>query len=109
MSKVYSFRLDKNNPREAQAREVIDAWMEKGYSLRNILTDALISPHNKHKGEADMLVEQLKSLLENRTNTNLQRKNENDNDCKVSLPSSFVDAVKVSVKNGVRSIKNEIN
>ena len=43
MSKVYSFRLDENNPREAQAREVIDAWVSKGYSLRHILTEALNS------------------------------------------------------------------
>ena len=42
MSKVYSFRLDENNPREAQAREVINAGAEDGYSLRYIVTEALL-------------------------------------------------------------------
>jgi hypothetical protein len=42
MSKVYSFRIE-NNPREAQAREVIDAWVTQGYSLRHIIVCALIS------------------------------------------------------------------
>ena len=42
MSKVYSFRLDDDNPREAQARGVIKAWMGEGYSLRHIITDALL-------------------------------------------------------------------
>ena len=43
MSKVYSFRLDENNPREAQAKEVIDAWVSMGFSLRQIIIDTLIS------------------------------------------------------------------
>ena len=42
MSKVCSFRLDSDNPREAQAIEVIDNWVSQGYSLRNLLTEALI-------------------------------------------------------------------
>ena len=47
MSKVYSFRLDENNPREAQAREVIDAWLAQGYSLRHQLVDVLLAFQNK--------------------------------------------------------------
>ena len=47
MSKVYSFRLDENNPREAQAREVIETWFSQGYSLRHQLVDVLISFQNK--------------------------------------------------------------
>ena len=43
MSKVYSFRLDKNNPLEAPARKVIEAWASKGYSLRRIIVDTVIS------------------------------------------------------------------
>ena len=42
MSKVYSFRLDNNNPREAQAREVMEAWADEGYSLRQVVVDALL-------------------------------------------------------------------
>lgn len=58
MSKVYSFRLDENNPREAQAREVIEAWVEEGYSLRYAVVEALITYKKMEAGhtcEADRL------------------------------------------------------
>ena len=43
ISKENSFQLSDNHPREAQAREVNEAWKGNGYSLRNIVTEALIS------------------------------------------------------------------
>lgn len=43
MSEVISFRLDENNPCEAQARAVLKAWADKGYSVRHVLTEALCS------------------------------------------------------------------
>jgi hypothetical protein len=42
MSKVCSFRLNDDNLREAQARTVIEAWVEGRYSLRYIITEALL-------------------------------------------------------------------
>lgn len=42
MSEVVSFRLNKDNPREAQALEVLNAWIEKGFSVRYTLTKALL-------------------------------------------------------------------
>ena len=42
MSEVISFRLNKDNPREAQAFEVLNAWIRKGFSARFILTKALL-------------------------------------------------------------------
>jgi hypothetical protein len=42
MSTVISFRLDRNNPREAQALLVLVRWQEEGYSIRHIMTEALI-------------------------------------------------------------------
>ena len=42
MSDVFSFRLESKNPREAQAREVIDAWAKQGYGLRHIMMEALL-------------------------------------------------------------------
>jgi len=47
MGTVHQFRkisfTDSNNLREAQAREVIDAWVTRGYSLRYIVVEALVS------------------------------------------------------------------
>lgn len=42
MSKVISFRLDQANPREAQALRVLNVWIEKGFSVRFILTKSLL-------------------------------------------------------------------
>lgn len=43
MSQVFSFRLDENNPREAQAKQVIEAWASRGFSLRYVLVEALLA------------------------------------------------------------------
>jgi hypothetical protein len=43
MSEVISFRLDKDNPREAQARAVLKTWVDKGYSVRHVLTEAMLA------------------------------------------------------------------
>jgi len=66
LSKVYSFRLDDNNPREAQAREVLKAWAIKGYSLRQIIVDVVLSQsaENVSIHGVDKLIEKLELLLE---------------------------------------------
>ena len=42
MSEVISFRLNPENPREAQALEILRAKKSEGFSSRQVLTDALI-------------------------------------------------------------------
>src|SRR5688500_18656684 len=42
MSEVISFRLDPKNPREAEALRVLACRQEQGYSVRHILTEALL-------------------------------------------------------------------
>jgi hypothetical protein len=53
MSDAISFRLDKNNPREEKARQVLKAWYEKGCSLRNIMTEALLRLDESHTTTAE--------------------------------------------------------
>jgi len=103
MSKVYSFRLDEKNPREAQAREAIDAWTSKGYSLRHILSEALIQYNKKDKStsEADNLVGQLRELLKQSPSGQIK-----DNREKSTLPRPFTEAVSQSVKPGIRVNEN---
>lgn len=68
MSHVFSFRLDPNNPHEALAFEVILTWQSKGYSIRQIMTEAL----EKLNGESnlayicqyDQMNEKLEEILE---------------------------------------------
>ena len=99
MSKVYSFRLDENNPREAQAKKVIDAWVSKGYSLRHIIIEALIFYHNQdsQNSELEEILEKIAHLLGTTT--------EGGESVKViqeTLPETFVGAISKSVKTGIR-------
>ena len=43
MSRMIGFRLDPDNPREAQALAVLERGQEAGYSTRHILTEALLA------------------------------------------------------------------
>jgi hypothetical protein len=99
MSKVYSFRLDENNPREAQAREVIEAWVEEGYSLRRVIVDALTSSHRSdHKtNENEEILEKIALLIEN-----MNTAGESVKDVQSTLPDTFVGSISSSVKSGIR-------
>ena len=102
MSKVFSFRLREDNPREVQAQEVIEVWISQGYSLRHILTEALIRYDNDgdHGEEVANLIEQLRSLLTQTSSERIARSIPSDN--KSALPSHFIEAVKKSMKSGER-------
>ena len=103
MSKVYSFRLDENNPREAQAREVIDAWARDGFSLRQILVDALLSLSEKKNG-TDGLNEILKKLDGMLQGIESKNKYKGYDGKRVSnLPETFISAIKVSVRPGTKT------
>ncbi|MFC2055056.1 hypothetical protein ACFLV7_12300 [Chloroflexota bacterium] len=102
MSKVYSFRLDADNPREAQAREVIDVWVSQGYSLRHILTDALIryGCNGDTMKEWDKIYDQITELVREFGNGMVKKESVRDNS---DLSPQFVFAVKNSVKTGLTS------
>lgn len=100
MSKVFSFRLREDNPREAQAEEVIEIWISQGYSLRHILTDALIQYGNNGNSSEEItgLIEQLRDLL--KPTVNKQILEDNLVADKPQLSSHFIDAIKKSVRSG---------
>lgn len=98
MSKVYSFRLDEHNPREAQAKGVIHAWVEEGYSLRHVVVEALPSFNNKDAGQSELneVVEQLQDLILTLDRPPIPQSSD------TLLSHSFLDAVKQSAKSGVK-------
>ena len=100
MSKVYSFRLDENNPRETQAREVIDAWVSKGYSLRQVLVDSLIQYENNGKQYKDLylLLKQLWELINQDTNRKMPV--ESEDEATIALSPSFLEGIRKSIKSG---------
>ena len=102
MSNVYSFRLSNDNPREAQARDAINTWVSRGYSLRHIMTEALLIYLEKEHGEDEVcdLIEQIKLII-----SELEKKprfEPIDERELQGLSSSFMFAVKNSAKSGVR-------
>lgn len=102
MSKVYSFRLDENNAREAQAREVIEAWVSKGYSLREIITKALIfyRTEENHNDDFEQKLERfnelLDALMERDFPVNVSKTNNG------TLQESFIGSIAEAVKPGVK-------
>lgn len=97
MSKVYSFRLNDDNPREAQAREVIEAWVAEGYSLRFVIVEGLLT----YKKEVDQLVQpdfildQLKDLVLSLS------KDENFHTTTNELSKPFLSSVKTTARLGL--------
>jgi hypothetical protein len=49
MSQVFSFRLDENNPREAQAIRILEARVSQGHSLRYVIIEALLALTDNNK------------------------------------------------------------
>jgi len=100
MSKVYSFRLDEKNPREAKAKEVIDAWSAQGYSLRNIITDSLINSlsNTNQPREIGSLLEQLLEKINQLDHSALPEARKEENP---SIQVKFVESIRRSVKPGL--------
>lgn len=101
MSRVYSFRLSDKNPREIQAREVLESWISKGYSLRQIVTNALLTDpkdNDSSKG-VEMLVGKIEMLLEKFEQYGLRNRVNEDLD--TSLPTIFLNSISKAIKPGV--------
>ncbi len=100
MSKVYSFRLDDNKPREAQAREVIDAWVGEGYLLRHIVTEALINfcqnddQTNDYERKLEKIIELVEMLTKGDFKSDVRRKD--------TLSRSFVGSMEQVAKPGLK-------
>jgi len=53
MSKVISFRLNPDNPREASALSVLQDWLTQGYSVRHTMTEALLKLDLENSQKSD--------------------------------------------------------
>lgn len=71
MSHVISFRLSEDNPREAKALAVLRSWLDEGYSVRHVMTEALtslaeascVSPDEEVKARIETLLSHLLDRL----------------------------------------------
>lgn len=105
MSKIISFRINENNPREKQAYEILSTLINKGYSARSIMINALIQiGADGEKERMDLLFEMneklsnLLHLMEQDTpKRGAQEKINEDN-----LRSEFVNSIKKAARPGIR-------
>lgn len=111
MSKVISFRLSKDNPREAQAYEVLKAWQDKGYSVRHTITEALLKLDGPGLGsitcasfdDINQTLNQVRELLERIRNAdNSSQKSLNPGPYHSSLNDNFIASIKKAAKPGIK-------
>jgi hypothetical protein len=99
MSEVISFRLDQDNPREAQARAVLKAWVDQGYSVRHVLTEALLAYRGYKEGvdidELSHKLDQISNILQ-KNGTPFKHEDSND-----MLSNSFLASIRKAAKPGV--------
>jgi hypothetical protein len=103
MSQVFSFRLDENNPREAQAMQVIATWASRGYSLRHLLVEALLAYAEKdaHKDDLSSTLEVVIKMLQNLPMVSGTPREEQNQDKRLSEP--FLKAIARANRPGLRS------
>jgi hypothetical protein len=99
MSKVYSFRLSEDNPREAQARRVIEAWVSEGYSLRYVIVEALLDCKidKSDSNEYLYLLKKLQSMIENSNRIEVGTKPDSP------LSNTFKAGIVESMKKGIQA------
>jgi len=111
MSDVISFRLSKDNLREAQAYEVLKAWYDKGYSVRHTITEALLrldepkldSVTGASLNDINRTLGQVRELLERIGNEdNSSQKSQNPARHCLSLNDNFIVSIKKTAKPGIR-------
>jgi hypothetical protein len=112
MSKVISFRLDDTNPREAGALAIINQWSEAGFSVRFVITKALLelsqpdhdTRKNQDRQDLNSVLDQIIQGLELvKTMQSGQPSVQTPDQGSAALPEHFLAAIKQGIKPGVKS------
>ena len=112
MSEVISFRLDKNNPREARALMILRRLQGEGQNIRYIITEAILSLEHSHDNKFEpeifhALSEKLDIVTGILDQLSNGREIHNDwisdsNQSNMNLPSNFIDSIKANAKTGFK-------
>ena len=110
MSEVISFRLDRNNPREYKALQVLQGWASQGHNNRYIVTEALLqfgSPElvteTPTLEEIANMIKHICNLLEKMQNVkSLKIAEQESNKAEKYFSEAFVIATRNSAKPGLR-------
>lgn len=112
MSEVISFRLDPRNPREAKALQVLEEMITKGYSVRFVISEALIlsrcyeSDSERVENDLDIqtTLRELTKMLANIQTGELSVKSSSSVSLKhENLGDSFINSIKLSSKPGLKA------
>ena len=112
MSEVISFRLNKDNPREAKALRVLKSWQDEGHNTRHIVTEALLKLMYSDANELKSLVlvelnEKLSIVSQILEQVDCERFLELTASCSTSLgpklPDSFIESIKKTIKPGIKT------
>ena len=111
MSKVISFRLDEDNPREAKALAVLKARCEQGHRTRTIITEALIrldgGPNNSgtkdDNGNLATIASQVNHLVDLiKAGNGIPMNPQEDGGPTPELTGNFLDSIKQAAKPGLK-------
>ena len=111
MSKVISFRLDEDNPREARALAVLKARCAQGHRARNVITEALIrldeATNNSGTKDDDeslaTIASQVNHLVDMiKAGNNIPIGPKNDGGTRPELTGNFLDSIKLAAKPGLK-------
>lgn len=109
MSEVISFRLDPNNAREALAIEILRAWQRRGYSLRQIMTEAVSKldadgndlSHEQLSGLYQKL-DEISFQIQKIGNSSVHLSTEQDRESPdEGFSQRFIESIRVALKPGV--------
>jgi hypothetical protein len=110
MSQVISFRLDPENLREEIALQILKNRQEKGYSIRIIMTEALLKLGSAPDIEIFQMIARLDEKLDeiNRliqfscVRQPVDHKPTSEDDSTIDLSEGFMTSIKIAVKPGIR-------
>lgn len=110
MSEVISFRLDKDNPCESRALDILVTWCNEGFSVRYVITEALFELDRNRQETESIELNELKDTISQVNH--LLRQIEIGNSLpgtkhlgyktRDGLSASFVALVKKSAKSGLK-------
>jgi len=107
MSKVISFRLNPNNPRDAKALAVLQDWLFQGFSTRRTITEALLQVDSTSTKATDNSVlndlsQQIKDLLDSIGPDVTLNKIKDERWSQEKLAEGFVTSVLKAAKPGLK-------
>ena len=108
MSKVISFRMNPENPREAEALSILYDWLSQGFSTRHTLTEALLildsgKSQSLDNGTLAYLTNQIQEFLVNVETGSAYKTKNNEISPKQELSAGFVSSIIKAAKPGIKA------